>query len=71
MRATEFSTAQERQMLDLGKQAHAAGFPLSACNLSPLNYLRSFWVAGWMDSDIEAGNRITNFHPITKQEIAA
>jgi ribosome modulation factor len=70
MRATEFHKAQERQMQDLGRQAYLAGYPKESCNLSTLNYLRGHWLAAWHDADIEAGNRITNFHPITKQEAA-
>ncbi len=71
MKTTSFSMAQESQMLDLGRQAHQAGYPITACNLSTLSPLRAFWIASWVDADIEAGNRITNFHPITKQEKAA
>jgi hypothetical protein len=40
-------------MYDLGRQAHAAGFGLEACNLSKSNPLRSWWVAGHIDRDIE------------------
>jgi ribosome modulation factor len=70
MKATQFSTAQERQMQDLGRQARLAGFPKDACNLSPLNYLRGHWLAAWHDADMEAGVRITNFHPITTEAAA-
>jgi len=71
MKATPISMAQEAQMLSLGRQAHQAGYPIGSCNLGHLNPLRSFWVAGWIDADIEAGNRLTDFHPTTKQELAA
>ena len=70
MKTSSFSVAQQSQMLDLGRQAHKAGYPLTSCNLSMLNPLRSFWIASWIDADIEAGNRITDFHPLTKQEAA-
>jgi hypothetical protein len=45
--------AQEAQMYDLGRQAHAAGYGIEACNLSKSNPLRSWWVAGHIDRDIE------------------
>ncbi len=44
---------QESQMYDLGRQAHAAGYGVEACNLSKTNPLRSWWVAGLIDADIE------------------
>jgi hypothetical protein len=45
--------AQESQMYDLGRQAHAAGYGIEACNLSKSNPLRAWWVAGWHDRDME------------------
>jgi hypothetical protein len=45
--------AQESQMYDLGRQAHAAGYGIEACNLSKSNPLRAWWVAGFHDRDIE------------------
>jgi hypothetical protein len=43
----------ESQMYDLGRQARRAGFPIEACNLSKLDWKRSWWVAGFIDEDIE------------------
>jgi hypothetical protein len=41
------------QMLDFGRQARLAGFPLSSCNLKQFDARRAFWVAGWVDTDNE------------------
>lgn len=43
----------ESQMYDLGRQARRAGFPIESCNLSKLDWKRSWWVAGFIDEDIE------------------
>jgi len=43
----------ESQMYDLGRQARRAGFPIESCNLSKLDWKRSWWVAGFHDEDIE------------------
>jgi ribosome modulation factor len=53
-----------------GKTARKQGASISACPFVE-DEKTCCWKAGWHDADIEAGNRITNFHPITKQEIAA
>ncbi len=45
--------AQQSQMYDLGRQAHAAGYSIEACNLSRFNPLRAWWIAGHIDRDIE------------------
>jgi hypothetical protein len=50
--------AQESQMYDLGRQAHAAGYGIEACNLSKSNPLRAWWCAGWHDRDMEQKNII-------------
>lgn len=47
-------SAQQSQMYDLGRQAHAAGYGIESCNLSKSNPLRAWWVAGYIDRDIEA-----------------
>lgn len=43
----------EDQMLDLGRQARLAGFPLASCNLKQFDARRAYWVAGWVDADNE------------------
>jgi hypothetical protein len=47
------TVGDEDQMLDLGRQARLAGFPLSACNMKQFDARRAFWVAGWVDTDNE------------------
>ena len=49
--------ANESQMYNLGRQAHEAGFGIESCNLSEYDPRRAFWIAGWIDRDIESGNR--------------
>jgi hypothetical protein len=50
-------TTQQNQYYDLGRQAQAGGFKMIACNVNnPVN--RSWWIAGWIDADIEAGNSV-------------
>jgi hypothetical protein len=46
----------ESRMYDLGRQAHAAGYGIEACNLSKSNPLRAWWVAGWHDRYMEQIN---------------
>jgi ribosome modulation factor len=46
-------TAIESQQYDLGRQARRAGYPKDACNLMMMNPLRSWWLAGWHDEDME------------------
>jgi hypothetical protein len=43
----------ESQMYDLGRQARRAGFPITSCNLSLYDVKRCWWVAGYIDEDIE------------------
>jgi len=40
-----------------GRQAHAAGYQTIQCDVrDPIE--RSYWLAGWHDADIEAGNSV-------------
>ena len=43
----------ESQMYDLGRQARRSGFPIESCNLSLYDAKRCWWVAGYIDEDIE------------------
>jgi ribosome modulation factor len=44
-------------MYQSGKQAHAAGYKTIHCDVrDPI--ARSWWLAGWHDADIEAGNSV-------------
>jgi hypothetical protein len=67
---TQFSRLENFAYID-GKEAFMEGKTLRANPKLSDDPLFTFWQCGWHDADIEAGNRITNFHPITKQEIAA
>lgn len=71
MKPIRLSVAREEETIAHGRRARFAGESLESCSYGTLNPLRGFWVAGWTDADIELGNRITNFHPTTKQEKAA
>ena len=44
----------QSRMYDLGRQAHEAGFQISACNISRFDPLRAWWIAGFHDRDMEA-----------------
>ena len=44
-------------MYALGRQAHAAGYQTIHCNVRDA-VARSWWLAGWHDADIEAGNSV-------------
>jgi hypothetical protein len=47
----------ESQYYNLGRQAHAQGFGVIACNVTdPVK--AGFWRGGWHDADIEAGNTV-------------
>jgi hypothetical protein len=50
-------TPIESQMYDLGRQARRAGFPIESCNLSLYDVKRCWWVAGYIDEDIETKAR--------------
>lgn len=50
-------TAEQSKFYDLGRQAQAAGYTTEACNLSIINPMRAWWVAGHIDAAIEAKAR--------------
>lgn len=54
---------QESQMYDLGRQARRTDFGREACNLSPCDSRRAFWLAGWHDEDFEQGVRVYRHAP--------
>lgn len=53
MRAESKLTAQQSQMVDLGRQARMDGYPTDSCSLPTFDVLRFFWLAGWHDQDAE------------------
>jgi ribosome modulation factor len=51
------SKIDNEAMYQLGREAHAAGYQTIQCDVrDPVK--RSFWLAGWHDADIEAGNSV-------------
>jgi ribosome modulation factor len=54
-----------------GKEARINGQPKGSCPKMSDDPMYCCWLMGWHDADLEAGVRTTNFHPITKQELAA
>jgi ribosome modulation factor len=51
------SKIDNEAMYQLGREAHAAGYQTIQCDVrDPVE--RSFWLAGWHDADIEAGNSV-------------
>jgi hypothetical protein len=62
-------TIQQQQDIRAGGVARKHHIPLGDCPLLD-EAQASCWRAGWHDADMAAGNRITNFHPIAKQEAA-
>lgn len=51
-------TSDESRMYDLGRQARAAGYQTTACNLRKDNPLRCWWIAGWHDEDMEQAGMV-------------
>lgn len=45
--------SSEQQAYDLGRQARISEYAISACNISASSPMRSWWIAGWHDADME------------------
>jgi ribosome modulation factor len=51
------SKIDDEAMYQIGREAHAAGYKTIHCDVrDPI--ARSWWLAGWHDADIEAGNSV-------------
>jgi len=57
MTEPEPMTGPELAQYKLGRDAHQHGYPDTACPLPMHSAKRAFWLAGWIDEDLEAGNR--------------
>ncbi len=51
-------TKQQEEIYETGRRHHAEGYTLESCRFSLTNSARCWWVAGFIDADMEAKPKV-------------